>query len=405
MKCYVVGGAVRDGLLGLKVQERDWVVVGARPEDMTAQGFQPIGKNFPVFLHPKTKEEYALARTERKHGIGYRGFVFYSEPDVSLQDDLKRRDLTINAMALDEKDRLIDPWGGKKDLDARILRHTSEAFKEDPLRILRCARFVAKFHSSGFSVAEATLRLLRQMAAANEIKTLSKERVWVETAKALAENSPHKFFQLLADCGALSYWYKEIGDLFGVSQPVKYHPEIDCGAHTLMVLEQTAQASHNPSTRFAALCHDLGKGRTPKKDLPSHHGHEERGVALVDSLCRRLSVPKEIWRMARLTCRYHTHIHRAKELKAETVMKVFDAFDLWRKPERFNEFLFVCQSDLRGRSGFETIDYEQKDLFMKYAAAAASINVRQVIEGVPKEKRADAIRQARIAQIRSCPTS
>ena len=401
MKCYVVGGAVRDQLLGRKVRERDWVVIGARPEDMTARGFQPIGRDFPVFLHPRTKEEYALARTERKQGIGYRGFAFCSEPDVSLWDDLRRRDLTINAMALDERGALIDPWGGRADLDAGVLRHTSEAFMEDPLRILRCARFLARFHSSGFTVAEGTRRLLRRMAASHEIETLSRERVWVETAKGLMENSPHKFFELLAECDALGYWYRELGQLFGVPQPARHHPEIDCGTHTLMVLEQTAKVSSRLATRFAALCHDLGKGRTSRENLPSHHGHEERGVPLVDALCDRLAAPKEVWRMARLTCRYHTHIHRARQLRAETIMEVFDAFDLWRRPEGFDEFLIVCQSDLRGRRGFESVEYEQKELFMKFAAAARSVDERQVIEGVPPARRAAVIRQARLARIRS----
>jgi len=400
MEYYQVGGAVRDRILGLATKDRDWVVVGATPQQMIKKGFQPIGKDFPVFLHPDTKEEYALARTERKKGIGYKGFVFYSEPDVSLEEDLRRRDLTINAMAYDtENERLIDPYGGQKDIRAGILRHTSAAFAEDPLRILRCARFLARFHSYGFSIAPETQQLLSKMTGSKEIETLSAERIWVETAKALGEKSPHKFFELLQSCGGLTYWYKELASLFGVPQPARHHPEIDCGIHTLMVLEQTASVSQELGTRFAALCHDLGKGKTPKKDLPSHHGHEERGVPLVRSLCERLRVPKEIEQLAYLTCRYHTHIHRIRGLKAETILKVFDAFDLWRRPKRFAEFLLVCQSDIRGRLGFEKTVYEQKEIAEQLAEAACKVNIQKAIAGVAEQERAASIRAARLAKI------
>lgn len=400
MKFYEVGGVVRDRLLGLATKDRDWVVVGASPQQMIEKGFQPIGKDFPVFLHPQTKEEYALARTERKKGTGYRGFVFYSEPDVSLEDDLRRRDLSINAMAFDpENQRLIDPYGGQEDIRARILRHTSAAFSEDPLRILRCARFWARFYSYGFKVAAKTQQLLTRMASTKEIETLSAERVWVETAKALEEKSPHKFFELLHHCGGLRHWYKELESLFGIPQPPQHHPEIDCGVHTLMVLEQTALGSQRLTTRFAALCHDLGKGKTPKKMLPSHHGHEERGVPLVESLCRRLRTPKEVGQLARLTCRYHTHIHRIGELKAKTILALFDAFDLWRRPERFSEFLMVCQADMRGRTGFEKMSYEQKDIAMRLAEAAQGVDIQQAIANVVEKDRASAVRSARLAQL------
>lgn len=399
MKFYRVGGAIRDELLDLPIKDTDWVVVGARPEEMVALEYVPVGKDFPVFLHPDTKEAYALARTERKRGKGYHGFVFYTETDVTVEDDLRRRDLTINAMARDEKNRLIDPYGGEKDLQARIIRHTSPAFAEDPLRVLRCGRFLARFHSLGFSLAPETLELLREMSASDELETLSPERVWVETAKALDERSPHKFFELLYQCGGLDYWFREVGALFGVPQPVHYHPEIDCGVHTLMVLEQAARLSSRVGTRFAALCHDLGKARTPRKILPSHHGHEERGVPLTRNLCARLCAPKEIEQLALLVCRYHTHPHQVQELRPATILKLLDAFDLWRRPGRFAEFLLVCEADSRGRKGFENEDYAQKEFWSRLIESLQSLDIQAVIAQVPERARAAAVRQARLAKI------
>ena len=404
MKFYKVGGAVRDELLGLPVQEVDWLVVGARPEEMDALKYTPVGKDFPVFLHPDTKEEYALARTERKKGKGYRGFVFYSATDVTVEDDLRRRDLTINAMARDEQDNLIDPYGGKRDLEKRILRHTSPAFIEDPLRVLRCARFLARFHSLGFCLAEETKTLLRRMTVSNELETLSAERVWIETDKALKTQSPYKFFEVLQECGGLDYWFEEVAALFGVPQPAHYHPEIDCGIHTLMVLEQTALLSPLVTTRFAALCHDLGKAKTPQSILPSHRGHEERGVPLVESLCERLCVPKEVAHLARLVCRYHTHPHIVQELRPATILKLFDAFDLWRRPHFFAELLSVCEGDLRGRKGYEKKEYEQKNLWRELEHTVRSLDISAIIAGIPPPERAQAIRRARLEKIASVHT-
>ena len=399
MKLYKVGGAVRDGLLGLPIKEVDWLVVGANPDEMIAKHFVPVGKDFPVFLHPDTKEEYALARTERKKGKGYHGFVFYSDKNLSVEDDLRRRDFTINAMALDENNNLIDPYGGKKDLESKVLRHTSPAFVEDPLRVLRCARFLARFHSCGFSVAPETRKLLQRMSKKDELNTLSPERVWVETAKALGEASPDKYFELLEECGALSYWFMEVADLFGIPQPARHHPEIDCGIHTLMVLRQTALLSSNSGSRFAALCHDLGKAQTPASILPSHHGHEERGVPLVRSLCDRLRVPKDIQSFTKLVCRYHTHLYLIKELRPTTILKVFDAFDLWRRPHRFAEFLLIGEADLRGRKGYEEEEYTQKHIWQRLAKELKDLDIKNIIKDIPPTERENAIRNARIKKI------
>jgi len=371
MQIYLVGGAVRDKLLGLPVKERDWVVVGATPADMSARGFQPVGKDFPVFLHPETHEEYALARTERKTGPGYHGFAFYSAPDVTLEDDLRRRDLTINALAEDTHGKLIDPYGGWRDLDARVLRHVSPAFTEDPVRVLRVARFAARFAPLGFKIAPETLALMRKMVTDGEVDALVAERVWQETVKALATGKPSVFFQVLRECGALVRVFPELDRLFGVPQPEKHHPEIDTGAHVMLVLDQAARLSPDTVVRFAALTHDLGKGATPSDVLPHHYGHEERGVKLAEVLWDRLRVPREYRELAVLATRYHGLAHRAAELRPETVLRLLKDCDAFRRPQRFEQFLLACEADALGRSGFENRLYPQADL-LRIALKAAS---------------------------------
>ena len=402
IKHYIVGGAVRDKLLDIPTHDRDWVTVGATPEQMLDAGFKPVGKDFPVFLHPTTKEEYALARTERKKGRGYHGFTFYSAADVTLEDDLKRRDITINAMAQDandnNSDNIIDPYGGKQDLDKKIIRHTSDAFVEDPLRVLRVARFAAKFHNMGFTIADETTKMLKLMV--QELDTMSAERIWVESSKALECAAPQVFFEVLHEVGGLNHWYPEVEKLFGIPQPPKYHPEIDCGIHTLAVLKQAALLSEKVSVRFAALTHDLGKGTTPKDVLPSHRGHEGRGVPLVKQLCERITAPREVTDFAVLCCRYHTHAHRCKEMLPDTMLKVFDSFDLWRRPHRFADFLLLCKADSRGRLGFEDADYTRGDLFAKIAQAAKETNILAAIKDVPQENIYIAVRQARLDKLK-----
>ncbi|MGB9428390.1 MAG: multifunctional CCA addition/repair protein [Gammaproteobacteria bacterium] len=373
MKIYLVGGAVRDELLGLPVKERDYVVVGATPAEMGARGFKPVGKDFPVFLHPETHEEYALARTERKTAPGYHGFEFHSAPDVTLEDDLKRRDLTINAMAKDKHSGLIDPYHGKRDLDAHLLRHVSPAFAEDPVRVLRVARFAARFASLGFKIAPETLVLMRTMTASGEVDALVPERVWQETAKALASESPAVFFSELRECGALERVFPEIDRLFGIPQPEKHHPEIDTGAHVMMVLEQASRLNNNVAVRFAALMHDLGKGTTPKDVLPHHYGHEERSVQLVEALCERLRVPRDYRELAVLVARYHGLVHRAKELRAETLLKLLQNTDAFRRPERFEQFLLACEADARGRKGLEDAPYPQAAYLRQALDAARAV--------------------------------
>ncbi len=374
MKTYLVGGAVRDELLGLPVRERDWVVVGGSPEQMTAQGFRPVGKDFPVFLHPESGEEYALARTERKSGAGYHGFTTHFAPDVTLAEDLGRRDLTINAIAKDPTTaEVVDPHGGLKDLDARLLRHVSPAFVEDPLRVLRVARFAARFSSLGFRMAPETRTLLKQMAASGELQTLVSERVWQETRKALATDSPHEYFRLLKETDALAVVFPELDLLFGVPQPPQWHPEIDTGVHTLMVLEQAAALSQDPLVRFAALTHDLGKGRTPPEEWPRHVGHEVRSVECIDRLCDRLKIPNDYRELARHVARHHGVVHRAAELRASTVLDLFETVDAFRRPERFGNFLLACTADMRGRAGFEHRPYHQADVLRAAFNAAAAV--------------------------------
>ncbi|HEX6243062.1 MAG TPA: multifunctional CCA addition/repair protein, partial [Polyangiales bacterium] len=365
MHVYLVGGAVRDRLLGRAVKERDWVVVGATPDELERQGFIPVGRDFPVFLHPRTKEEHALARLERKVAPGYRGFSTEFSPSVTLEDDLRRRDLTINAMAEDAAGQVIDPHGGQRDLAARQLRHVSEAFAEDPVRILRVARFAARYASLGFTVAEETLALMRRMVDDGEANALVAERVWAETEKALGESSPDVFISVLRACGALKVVYPEIDALFGVPQPEKWHPEIDTGVHQLMALREAVKLGGGLAVRFAVLMHDLGKGATPAEILPAHHGHEDAGVALVEQLCARLRVPNHLRELAVITARYHTHVHRALELRADTVLRTLEACDALRRPERFADFLMACEADARGRLGLERRDYPQREFFAR----------------------------------------
>ncbi|MDE2070071.1 MAG: multifunctional CCA addition/repair protein [Gammaproteobacteria bacterium] len=401
MQIYLVGGAVRDKLLDLPVQERDWVVVGATPDDMLALGYRPVGKDFPVFLHPETHEEYALARTERKTGRGYHGFEFHSAPQVTLADDLKRRDLTINALAEDAQGKLIDPYGGQRDLEARVLRHVSPAFAEDPVRVLRVARFAARFAPLGFRLAPETLALMHEMAGNGEVDALVAERVWQETAKALAADKPSVFFHTLRDCGALARVFPELDRLFGVPQPAEHHPEIDTGVHVMLVLDQAARLSPDPAVRFAALVHDLGKGTTPANKLPHHYGHEERGAELVDALCERLRVPREFRELALLATRFHGKVHRAAELRPETVLRLLQDCDAFRRPQRFEQLLLACEADARGRSGLEARPYPQAELLWRARAAAAAVNIPGGASGAEIGKR---LNQARLLAVRAALT-
>jgi len=359
MNIYLVGGAVRDELLGYPFFEKDWVVVGATPEQMVAQGYRPVGRDFPVFIHPKSGEEYALARTERKTGQGYKGFSFYTGLDVSLEDDLIRRDLTINAIAKSSDGVIIDPYNGRADLDNKILRHVSPAFAEDPLRVLRVARFAARYHHLGFVVAPETLGLMRLLAIGGELRQLTPERVWMEIQKALSEKSPHIFIEVLRNCGALKEILPEVDKLFGVPQRADFHPEIDTGIHTLMTLERAAHISDDPKVRFSALVHDLGKGTTSADILPRHIGHEERGIPLVEEVCDRLRVPNDYRELAIPVTRLHLLCHKAFELRPITLLKIFRAADAFRKPERFELFLQAVEADARGRKGFEETPYIQ----------------------------------------------
>jgi tRNA nucleotidyltransferase (CCA-adding enzyme) len=373
MRVYLVGGAVRDRLLGLPVRERDWVVVGATPEELVRAGYEPVGREFPVFLHPTTHEEYALARQERKVGPGYRGFTTQFAPTVTLEEDLRRRDLTINAMAEDENGVLIDPYGGQADLAARCLRHVSEAFVEDPVRILRVARFAARFAQLGFRVADETLALMRRITETGEVRTLVPERVWQETERAIAAADPEVFFEILRACGALAVIFPEIDALFGVPQPPRWHPEIDTGVHVMLALKYAAHHGAPGAVRFAVLTHDLGKAQTPSADWPSHRGHEEFGVPLINDVCDRLKVPNTHRELAILAARYHTHVHRAMELRPATVLTLLENCDAFRRPERFAELLLACEADARGRTGRESAPYPQAAYLRQTLAAAAGV--------------------------------
>jgi tRNA nucleotidyltransferase (CCA-adding enzyme) len=373
MRVYLVGGAVRDRLLGLPVHERDWVVVGARPEELERAGYQSVGREFPVFLHPETHEEYALARLERKVAPGYRGFTTEFSPEVTLEEDLRRRDLTINAMAEGEGGELIDPYGGQADLAARRLRHVSEAFVEDPVRILRVARFAARFAALGFVVASETLELMRGMTGAGEVDALVPERVWQESARALKEAHPEVFFETLRACGALAVIFPEIDALFGVPQPPRWHPEIDTGLHTMLALHYAASVGASLVVRFAVLTHDLGKARTPRARWPTHHGHEELSVPLIEALCERLKVPNAHRELAILTARHHTLVHRALELKPTTLLTLLENCDALRRPERFAELLLACEADARGRTGLESQPYPQRAYLEAVRSVAADV--------------------------------
>ncbi len=379
MKIYLVGGAVRDGLLGLPVKDKDWVVVGATPQHMLDAGYQQVGRDFPVFLHPDSREEYALARTERKSGHGYTGFVCHAEPDVTLEQDLQRRDLTINAIALDERGEYVDPWGGRTDLARRILRHVSPAFSEDPLRVLRVARFAARYAHLNFRIADDTMTLMREMAARGELAHLTPERVWKETENALTSRNPQVYFQVLRDCGALAVLFPEIDALFGVPAPEKWHPEIDTGVHTLLTLSMAAQLSPDVDVRFSALTHDLGKGLTPKHLWPRHHGHGPAGVKLVEQLCQRLRVPNDIRDLAKLVAEYHDLIHTLPILRPETLVRLFDSLDAWRKPQRVEQLALTSEADARGRTGFEASDYPQGRLLRDAWQVAQSVSTKEVV--------------------------
>jgi tRNA nucleotidyltransferase (CCA-adding enzyme) len=375
MKTYLVGGAVRDKLLGRTISERDWVVVGSSPAQMVANGFTPVGQDFPVFLHPQTKEEYALARTERKTGKGYGGFSFYCGDEVTLEDDLIRRDLTINAMAEDDDGKIIDPYNGQRDLVDKLLRHVSPAFAEDPVRILRIARFAARYHALGFRVADETVALMQTMVANGEVDHLVAERVWKETERALGEPHPEIFISVLRECNALDRLFPEIDALFGVPQTAVHHPEIDTGIHTLMSLQQAVKLSPSTCVRFATLLHDLGKATTPVDEWPRHIAHEDRSLPLVKKLCERIAAPKDYKDLALMVAQWHTHCHRALELKPATILKVLQSNDAFRRPERFEQFLLCCEADARGRTGFENRAYPQADFFRNALKAAQAVDI------------------------------
>jgi tRNA nucleotidyltransferase (CCA-adding enzyme) len=403
LQIYLVGGAVRDKLLGLPVRERDWVVVGATPTEMLKKGFKKVGKDFPVFLHPKTQEEYALARTERKTGRGYYAFECYASPEVSLEEDLLRRDLTINAMAEDAEGQIIDPFHGQSDLKHKILRHVSPAFKEDPIRILRVARFAARFEPLGFKIAEETLELMREMVTSGEVDALVKERVWQEMVKALAVDKPSEFFLTLRSCGALEHLWPSLDKLWGIPQPIKHHPEIDTGIHTMMALLVASKLSKDTVTRFAALCHDLGKGQTPPEEWPSHRGHEERGVELIKAFCNQYKVAKEYKNLAVLVSRFHLHCHKVFELKAKTLLTTLEKLDAFRKPKRFEQFLIACQADAEGRLGQEEKQYTQATRMREAYKIAKAVEIQPLVgSGLTgtalgqklREKRIQALKQA-----------
>jgi tRNA nucleotidyltransferase (CCA-adding enzyme) len=396
VEIYLVGGAVRDKLLGLPVKERDWVVIGETPESMVRQGYRPVGKDFPVFLRPQSHEEYALART----APGYKGFTVHASPDVTLEQDLIRRDLTINAMAMTPEGRLVDPYGGQVDLDQRIFRHISPAFAEDPVRILRVARFAARYEYLGFTLAEETRLLMQSMVTAGEVDHLVPERVWAELFKALNEKSPSAFFYTLKDCAALDKIFPEISCLFGVPQPEKYHPEIDTGIHAMLCLEQAALLSSSPEVRFAALVHDLGKGISPKANWPHHYGHETQGLSILEQMCIRLRVPNSFKALAMQVMQYHTHCHRAFELRATTITDMLAALGAYKPTHKLPEFLLACEADAKGRTGFENAPYPQAELLSGAASAAASVDTSAILNGELKGAQiGEAIRRLRIKAV------
>ncbi|CAI3128638.1 Multifunctional CCA protein [Acinetobacter oleivorans] len=396
MQVYLVGGAVRDSLLGHPYQEKDYVVVGATPEHMLAQGFQPVGKDFPVFLHPETKEEYALARTERKSGKGYHGFQFFTDTTVSLEEDLIRRDLTINAIAMDQDGKLYDPYGGQTDLENKTLRHVSEAFAEDPLRVLRVARFAARYSAYGFHIAPETLQLMQTMAESGELDALTPERVWKETSRALLEDHADIYFQTLRDCDALKHLFPEIDALFGVPQRPEYHPEVDCGIHTLMSLQQACKSNYSLDVRFAVLVHDLGKALTPVNELPRHIMHEERGVKPVTELCERLKVPTHTRQLALSVCKEHLKCHQIMSLKPGTVWRLLQRLDVLRRPERVEAFVQACECDARGRLGLEDRPYPQAQYMLDAMQVVRSIKVQDLPENIKGAEIGEMLIQYRI---------
>ncbi|WP_219064373.1 multifunctional CCA addition/repair protein [Pseudomonas sp. UMAB-08] len=402
MQIYKVGGAVRDRLLGKTVADTDWVVVGATADEMLSQGFRPVGADFPVFLHPKTGEEYALARTERKSGTGYGGFIFHADPEVSLEEDLIRRDLTINAIAEDAQGRLTDPYHGQEDLKARILRHVSPAFAEDPLRVLRVARFAARYAADGFTIAPETMTLMQQLSASGELEALTPERSWKEISRALMENQPQVFIQVLRECGALKVLFPEVDALFGVPQPATHHPEIDTGQHVLSVLEQAALHHQPLSVRWACLLHDLGKGLTPESEWPRHIAHEHTGLRLIKAVNARFKVPRDCQELAMLVGQYHTHGHRALELKASTLFELMQSFDIYRRPQRFEEFIAGCEMDARGRLGFEQRDYPQAEYLRGAANAARTVAVQPLRDqGYEGPELGEALKQERLKAVQA----
>ncbi len=405
MQIYLVGGAVRDKLLNQPVKDKDWVVTGATPDHMLTQGFQQVGADFPVFLHPDTKEEYALARTERKTGKGYGGFTFDTSASVTLKDDLMRRDLTINAIAEDQHGVIHDPWNGQQDLAQRVLRHVSPAFAEDPLRVLRVARFAARYAHLGFTIAPETLELMSQIVNSGEIEFLTAERVWQETSRALMEKSPDVYFEVLYKTGALNAFAPELACLWGIPNPEKHHPEVDSGIHTLLVLKEAAKAGASLEERFACLTHDLGKGLTPKDNYPHHYGHEKLGLAPINALSDRIRVPNKCRALALLVAEYHTHVHQVKQLKPKTVLKVLSATDAFRQPERFKQLVNCCLYDAHGRTGLETSPYPQADYLLQAFEQASQVPVRDVIadgfQGKAIREQLDIRRTLAIGQFKS----
>ncbi|WP_151980542.1 multifunctional CCA addition/repair protein [Acinetobacter guerrae] len=397
MHVYLVGGAVRDYLLGHPYHEKDYVVVGATPQLLLDQGYQPVGKDFPVFLHPETKDEYALARTERKSGVGYHGFQFYTAPDVTLEDDLIRRDLTINAIAMDEDSgEIYDPYGGRKDLEVKTLRHVSDAFLEDPLRVLRVARFAARYFQYGFTIAPETLNLMQKLSESGELDALTPERVWKETSRALMETHANVYFEVLHQCGALKVLFPEIDALFGVPQRPEYHPEIDCGIHTLMALQQACNANYSLDVRYAVLVHDLGKALTPPEELPRHIMHEERGVVPVQNLSDRLKVPTLLKQLAVSVCKEHLKCHQAMTLKPGTLWRLLQRLDVLRRPERVEAFIQACECDARGRLGLENREYPQAEYMRKAIHIVRSIKASDLPENIQGAEIGEMLIQYRI---------
>jgi tRNA nucleotidyltransferase (CCA-adding enzyme) len=400
---YLVGGAVRDELLGLDVTERDWVITGATPDDLLAQGFRQVGASFPVFLHPKTGEEYALARTERKQGRGYHGFSVAFDPHITIEQDLERRDLTINAMARDDRGELVDPFGGREDLADRLLRHVSPAFSEDPLRVLRVARFAARFHHLGFRVHPDTLGLMRHIADTGELDHLVPERAWTEIRRAMGSPKPSVFIQVLRDCDALSHLLPEVERLFGVPQPERYHPEVDTGVHLMLCLDQAAKLSAVEDVRVAVLFHDLGKGVTPAEQLPSHVGHETTGLPLVEAVCERYRVPNHTRRLALQVCAHHLACHRLMEARPKTVFRLLEQLDALRQPD-IDPFLAACEADYRGRQGLQDRPYPQADRLRAALAAALGVRARDLAaQGLAGKALGEALRRARIEAIGQLP--